>query len=278
LSRVVLFRVTPTTTVSAGGDTAGGESGGGGGGDASYIVEHSGVLQLLNVQRPLQPGYHALHPNAVATLAAIMRHFDTAGRQTRVRGGSSGGEGAAPFAVATYAINASALPDELLHLVMNHADWRTWAALARASASCARYALPRIRLDVHGKVLVVKSVRPALWIGEMVRLVGYEVLERAGGGSTSGSVGAPDSAGGDEGKAETGEGQAWFLVRPVKNSYKLGFPPGASMAAHFRLVIGEGERRSFLTDVVCKLLRVRKGELFARQESMDDEGFIDEDE
>jgi hypothetical protein len=84
-----------------------------------------------------------------------MRLFDAAVAAPRSERGSRRNENA-----------LAVLPDDILHAVMDRYDWHTWRTMAQAAASCARYASDRIQLDVGGRVFVMVSMRPVVFMDE----------------------------------------------------------------------------------------------------------------
>jgi hypothetical protein len=172
LARVVLVRINPAISTPTARGAKGSHMGTARGGTtptATFAVEHSGWLPLLALRPLPMYGHHKHRLHVAATFAAMARLFDDAAA-------------AAATAQASAAANAGALPDEVLEQIMDHADWRTRHAMARASARCARYAATRVRFGVPGEVRSLAHLRPVMiWQGKY-QIKGYAIGHRGGGG------------------------------------------------------------------------------------------------
>jgi hypothetical protein len=247
LARVVLLRIEP----AAGTPTAPG------GADATVaIVRHTDPMPLLALQ-PLGLGYRSENSHADATFAAMARLFGAACDLTHT----------------CTAANAGALPDEILHRVVDCADWNTRRNLARASATCAAYVRGRVHLSVLGPEGSVARLRPVTLVGERNEMLpGYAVVDDAASGG--GGFLAADTPGKGKGKrtyasVEDSE-RAWFLRRKESVSCRGWCPAaGKSPRAIFLPVIGDGDRCSVLADVSYTLFQVAKRCLMVRDEDSD---------
>jgi hypothetical protein len=71
--------------------------------------------------------------------------------------------------------------------------------MAHALESCGRYALSRVRLDVHDDVLIINYVQPVEWVRDDTRLPGYEALHRGRGSASCGGIGLSGTTAAEQG-------------------------------------------------------------------------------
>jgi hypothetical protein len=109
LSGVVLFRASLSAATLTTETVAGGAR--------SVAVEHTAALPLLSLLRHRRVGHQPLNPGAGATFASLTRLFDAAAAESEYERARRGGSAL---------VNAGALPDDVLQLVMHHSDAQTW--------------------------------------------------------------------------------------------------------------------------------------------------------
>ncbi|KAI9829912.1 MAG: hypothetical protein M1826_005334 [Phylliscum demangeonii] len=185
---------------------------------SSGVVEYTDSLPLLK----LRFSHHLLHraPSPYPAFVALIHLFAAAEKAT--------------------AINAGPLPDEIYQQIMDHTDWITYRACAKASRNLARYAKSRLRL-VGQNLVPSQNITHVACFGSGPAhdphfQYGYFIVDDH-----------------DHHHNPNTPSNVEWVIEPW--GYPRRGPDGMLVTPTWYLVIGDGDRRSLVSGVAFEVAR-----------------------